>query len=124
MQRIIIAIVLLSIVINSSRATFMNILSVKGNTIRVAEHFFLQPHSYMTVTGEATSRIENRIQNGSFEDGLSHWNISGDVELTSSDEFLSPEDGKKMIRIGKSTNPGRPLRLNVLSQQLHPVFKH
>jgi len=115
MQRIIIAIVLLSTVINSSRATFMNILSVKGNTIRVAEHFFLQPHSYMTVTGEATSRIENRIQNGSFEDGLSHWNISGDVELTSSDEFLS---------IGKSTNPGRPLRLNVLSQQLHPVFKH
>jgi hypothetical protein len=102
-----------TVTINSPTHTF-NFVNTSGDPQA------LLPMSYITVENSPPKKIENRITNGSFEDApdLTGWNVSGDVSLTPADSYALPQNGSKMIRVGKTTNEGNPARVNVLSQQI------
>ncbi len=78
------------------------------------------PLSFITVANSPAKLIENRISNGSFESGLTNWNVSGDVNLITGADglFTLPQNGSNMIRVGRTTNEGNPARINTITQQI------
>jgi hypothetical protein len=101
-----------SVVVNSPTESFT--LTNSEVTADIA------PVSSMTVSSSPTKLIENRVVNGGFENGLNNWQAVGDVEIRSSaDESLDQTvHGQNVVRIGRATDPGKSVDVNILSQDV------
>ncbi len=61
----------------------------------------------ITVSGSPLKDIENRIQNGDFENDLSHWQISGAVnQVSQAGVDFTPHLGNGMVQVGNSSSNG------------------
>lgn len=74
--------------------------------------------STITVSNSPARDIENRITNGSFENGLDGWDYAGNVSIVESDALGGqPYHGSKMAMIGSPSNSG-DVNVNILSQKI------
>lgn len=77
------------------------------------------PKTQLRVRKANETVIEEQVMNGSFESGLTGWEVAGDVALISgADEFTAPFAESHMVRIGRAQNPGRPASENRLNQRI------
>lgn len=81
------------------------------------------PISSIRIRGDAGGIIEERVINGSFEDGLAEWSVIGEVNLISgSENGVEPLAGTQMVRIGSDNSDifydGNSVDVNILSQEI------
>ncbi len=79
-----------------------------------------KPTATIQTLDDQSVALENRVVNGGFEDGLSNWVASGDVSVVTTDALGNGAyQGDKMAMIGKVSDPGNDVTVNVLSQDIN-----
>ena len=79
------------------------------------------PNTQLTFNGYS---INEAVANGGFEYGIANWERQGQVIIQGADAYTGPNSGAYMVRIGHTSDDGREIWENKLSQKLQPGAKN